>query len=80
MQSWQHGQSRLWVFAWPMLPCCGLLRTVASMAGYIDAGDKEYVFTIIADEIPPGSTAQRAAKKTLDEMLGTFLKEIPQTP
>ena len=58
----------------------GLLRTVASMAGYIDAGDREYVFTIIADEIKPGSTAQRAAKKTLDEMLGTFLKEIPQTP
>ena len=58
----------------------GLLRTVASLAGYIDVGEKEYAFTIIADQIPPGSTAQRAAKKTLDEMLGTFLKEIPQTP
>lgn len=55
----------------------GLLRTVASMAGYIEVSDKEYAFSIIADQIKPGSTAQLAARKTMDEMLGTFVKTHP---
>ena len=52
----------------------GLLRTVASLAGYVDVGSREYVFAIIADQIPPGSTAQRAARKTIDEMVGSIVK------
>lgn len=52
----------------------GLLRTVASLAGYIDIGNKEYAFAIIADEIKPGNAAQLAARKTLDEMLGAFVR------
>lgn len=55
----------------------GLLRTVASMAGYIEVNDKEYAFAIIADQIKPGSSAQLSARKTMDEMLGTFVREHP---
>ena len=54
----------------------GLLKNVASLAGYIDVGDKSYAFALIADQINPGGKAQLAARKTLDEMLGTFVRTI----
>ena len=57
----------------------GLLRNNASLAGYIDIGSKSYAFALIADQINPGGKSQLAARKTLDEMLGTFVQLHLQT-
>jgi len=44
----------------------GTLSGTVSMAGYVQSGDREYAFTIIADKIKRTTAASKLARKTLD--------------
>ena len=48
----------------------GTLSGTVSLAGYVQSGDREYAFTIIADKIARSSAASERARKTLDIYLG----------
>ena len=54
----------------------GVLTGVESMAGYVQGGDHEYIFVVIADQIPQNLTATKAARIALDKMLAKFAKPI----
>ena len=55
----------------------GTLNGTVSMAGYVQGGDHEYVFVAIADQIPKGTTAAKAARTALDKALAKFAKPVP---
>ena len=55
----------------------GTLNGTVSMAGFVQGGDHDYVFVAIADQIPKGSTAAKAARNALDKALAKFAKPIP---
>ena len=55
----------------------GLLTGVVSMAGYVQGGDREYIFVAIADQIPKNRTASNAARVALDKALAKFAKPVP---
>ena len=48
----------------------GTLSGTVSLAGYVQSGDREYAFTIIADNIKRTNYASEQARKTLDIYLG----------
>ena len=48
----------------------GTLSGTVSLAGYVQSGDREYAFTIIADNIKRTTYASEQARKTLDVYLG----------
>ncbi len=48
----------------------GTLSGTVSLAGYVQSGDREYAFTIIADKIKRTRTASERARETLDIYLG----------
>ena len=48
----------------------GTLNGTVSLAGYIESGDREYIFVVIADRIARGYSASERARKTLDVYLG----------
>ena len=48
----------------------GTLSGTVSLAGYVQSGDREYAFTIIADQIGRTNAASERARKTLDIYLG----------
>jgi D-alanyl-D-alanine carboxypeptidase len=48
----------------------GTLSGTVSMAGYVQSGDREYAFTIIADKIKRTTAASKLARKTVDIYLG----------
>lgn len=54
----------------------GALNGIVSMAGYVQGGDREYIFVAIADKIPRGTTAAKAARTALDKVLAKFAKPI----
>lgn len=54
----------------------GTLNGTVSMAGYVQGGDREYIFVAIADQIPRGTTAAKAARTALDKVLAKFAKPI----
>jgi len=47
----------------------GTLTGTVSLAGYVQSGDREYAFVIIADKIRRTNTASDRARKTLDRYL-----------
>ena len=47
----------------------GTLSGTVSLAGYVQSGDREYAFAIIADRINRGFSASERARKTLDRYL-----------
>lgn len=47
----------------------GTLTGVVSLAGYVQSGDREYAFIVIADEISPNPAASDRARKTIDRYL-----------
>jgi len=55
----------------------GTLNGTVSMAGFVQGGDHDYVFVAIADRIPRGTTAAKAARNALDKALAKFAKPIP---
>jgi PBP4 family serine-type D-alanyl-D-alanine carboxypeptidase len=48
----------------------GTLNGTANLAGYVEAGDREYVFVIIADQLKKTSRAEKFARATVDRILG----------
>lgn len=48
----------------------GTLNGTVSLAGYVESGDREYVFVAIADRIKKGDLAAKMARATLDKLLG----------
>ena len=44
----------------------GTLSGTVSLAGYVQSGDREYAFAIIADKIKRTTSARKLARKTLD--------------
>lgn len=55
----------------------GTLNGTVSIAGYVQGGDHEYIFVAIADQIPKGTTAAKAARAALDKAIAKFAKPIP---
>jgi PBP4 family serine-type D-alanyl-D-alanine carboxypeptidase len=55
----------------------GFLTGVVSMAGYVQGGDREYIFVAIADQIPKNNAAAMAARVALDKVLAKFAKPVP---
>jgi D-alanyl-D-alanine carboxypeptidase len=54
----------------------GTLNGTVSLAGYVQGGDQEYIFVAIADQIPKGSSAGKAARMALDKVLAKFAKPV----
>jgi PBP4 family serine-type D-alanyl-D-alanine carboxypeptidase len=48
----------------------GTLNGTATLAGYVQSTDREYVFVTLADEIPSGNTALNRARDAIDRVLG----------
>jgi len=48
----------------------GTLNGTVTLAGYVEAGDREYVFVTLADEIPGGTRAENRARVAIDRLLG----------
>jgi D-alanyl-D-alanine carboxypeptidase len=59
----------------------GTLNGTANLAGYVEAGDREYVFVIIADRLKRTSRAEKFARSTVDRILGKIaLPLLPVLP
>jgi len=54
----------------------GTLNGTANLAGYVEAGDREYVFVIIADKLRKSSTAENRARATVDRILGKIASPL----
>lgn len=48
----------------------GTLNGTATLAGYVEATNREYIFVTLADEIPKGNTALKKARAAIDRVLG----------
>jgi D-alanyl-D-alanine carboxypeptidase len=48
----------------------GTLNGTANLAGYVESGDREYAFVIIADRLSKTSRAENRARDTVDRILG----------
>jgi D-alanyl-D-alanine carboxypeptidase len=54
----------------------GTLSGTVSLAGYVDAEDRQYIFVAIADKIPRRYSASERARDTLDRILGKIATPI----
>jgi len=54
----------------------GTLNGTVSLAGYVDAGDREYIFVAIADRIKKGNAATTQARNTLDRLMGKIASPL----
>lgn len=54
----------------------GTLNGTANLAGYVEAGDREYAFVIIADRLKKDSASQKLARDTVDRILGKLAAPI----
>ncbi len=48
----------------------GTLNGTVTLAGYIESGDREYIFVVIADKLSRSYSATEIARETLDRYLG----------
>ena len=48
----------------------GTLNGTVTLAGYIEAGDREYIFVVLADRLSRTNSAAKIARDTLDRYLG----------
>lgn len=48
----------------------GTLNGTVTLAGYLDSGDREYIFVVIADKLRRTYSATKLARDTLDRYLG----------
>jgi D-alanyl-D-alanine carboxypeptidase len=63
----------------------GTLNGTATLAGYVESTDREYVFVTLADNIAKGNTALKKARAAIDRVLGRIAApnipaEIATTP
>jgi D-alanyl-D-alanine carboxypeptidase/D-alanyl-D-alanine-endopeptidase (penicillin-binding protein 4) len=50
----------------------GWVNGTVSLAGYITSGEKEYVFAVIADQLPWRYSATLKARESIDKMIGSL--------
>ena len=50
----------------------GSIRGTVSLAGFATAGEKEYVFVVLADDVGRTRSLQDAARRAIDRMIGTI--------
>jgi PBP4 family serine-type D-alanyl-D-alanine carboxypeptidase len=48
----------------------GTLNGTSNLAGYVESGDREYAFVILADQLRKTHTAESLARNTVDRILG----------
>jgi D-alanyl-D-alanine carboxypeptidase len=48
----------------------GTLNGTATLAGYVESTDREYIFVTLADDIPLGNSALNKARAAIDRVLG----------
>jgi len=58
----------------------GTLNGTANLAGYVEAGDREYIFVIIADRLKTSSRAEKMARATVDRILGKIAAPLLPQP
>jgi serine-type D-Ala-D-Ala carboxypeptidase/endopeptidase (penicillin-binding protein 4) len=59
----------------------GTLKGTVTLAGYVEAQDREYIFVVIADRLSRSYTASKVARNTLDRYLGKIaLPLLPIVP
>jgi D-alanyl-D-alanine carboxypeptidase len=59
----------------------GTLNGTVTLAGYVDAEDREFIFVVIADRLSRSYSASKVARETLDRYLGRIaLPLIPILP
>jgi D-alanyl-D-alanine carboxypeptidase len=54
----------------------GTLSGTVSLAGYVDSGDRQYIFVAIADRIARSGRATKNARNTLDRIVGRIAYPI----
>jgi serine-type D-Ala-D-Ala carboxypeptidase/endopeptidase (penicillin-binding protein 4) len=54
----------------------GTLTGVVSLAGYVQGGDHEYIFVVVADKVAPYPSASKAARDAIDKIIASFAKPI----
>jgi len=54
----------------------GTLNGTVTLAGYIEAGDREYVFVVLADRLSRTYSAAKIARDTLDRYLGRIASPL----
>jgi D-alanyl-D-alanine carboxypeptidase len=52
----------------------GWVNRSVTMAGYVDDGETEFVFAILADGITPTLGARNRARASMDRLLGVIVK------
>ncbi len=58
----------------------GWINTTVSLAGFVNVGEADYVFAVIADRIVNKEAARQSARVAIDKMLATIAKPIPGAP
>ncbi len=58
----------------------GWINSSVTLAGYIEAGESEYVFAVIANRLTPTESTRDRARKIIDRMLATIAKPIQIAP
>ena len=54
----------------------GWINTSVTLAGYVEAGESEYVFAVIANRVTPTEYSRDRARKIIDKMLATIAKPL----
>lgn len=54
----------------------GTLNGTANLAGYVESGDHEYIFVIIADQLPKSYSAEKRAREMVDKILGKIASPL----
>ncbi len=58
----------------------GWINTTVSLAGFVNVGESDFVFAVIADHIGNKESARQSARIAIDKMLATIAKPKPVTP
>jgi PBP4 family serine-type D-alanyl-D-alanine carboxypeptidase len=58
----------------------GTLNGTMSLAGYVEAGDREYIFVTFADRIPKSTRAENLARITLDKAIAKLASPLINLP
>lgn len=52
----------------------GWINTSVTLAGYVEVGNNEYIFAVIADHLKPTETSRDLARRTIDKALATVAR------
>jgi len=55
----------------------GWINTTVSLAGFVNVGESDYVFAVIADRIINKESARQSARIAIDKMLATIARPAP---